>query len=69
MNRTERPSIDGTFGLPYLAVVIPADLVMLFAAAESFSDATAGQTHLKYGMFLAAAAFIVGRVAAISPGW
>ena len=58
------PYLDGTFGLAYLAVVVPADAVMLYAAHESFEDPTAGQTHLKYGMFLAAAAFLVGRAAA-----
>ncbi|MFB6352480.1 MAG: geranylgeranylglycerol-phosphate geranylgeranyltransferase [Halobacteriales archaeon] len=55
------PYLDGTFGVAYLALVVPADLVMLYAAAEAFSDPSAGQTHLKYGMFLAAAAFVVGR--------
>jgi geranylgeranylglycerol-phosphate geranylgeranyltransferase len=58
------PYLAGSFGLAYLAVVVPADAVMLYAAYESFDDPTAGQTHLKYGMFLAAAAFVVGRVAA-----
>ncbi|MFC6836298.1 geranylgeranylglycerol-phosphate geranylgeranyltransferase [Halomarina ordinaria] len=55
------PYVTGTLGLAYLALVVPADLVMLAAAVEGFSDPTAGQTHLKYGMFLAAAAFVVGR--------
>lgn len=58
------PYLDGTFGLAYLGLVLPADLVMLYAAAESFDDPTAGQTHLKYGMFLAAVAFLVGRAVA-----
>jgi geranylgeranylglycerol-phosphate geranylgeranyltransferase len=57
------PYLRETFGVAYLAVVVPADLVMLGAAVESFSDATAAQSHLKYGMFLAAVAFVVGRVA------
>ncbi|MFC5970339.1 geranylgeranylglycerol-phosphate geranylgeranyltransferase [Halomarina salina] len=57
------PYVRETFGLGYLLVVVPADLVMLGAAAESYSDPTAAQEHLKYGMFLAAAAFVVGRVA------
>ncbi|WP_458206290.1 geranylgeranylglycerol-phosphate geranylgeranyltransferase [Haladaptatus sp. NG-SE-30] len=56
------PYLWGTFGLPYLAVVIPADAIMLYAAYESRDDPTAGQNHLKYGMFLAAIAFVVGRV-------
>ena len=57
------PYVRETFGAGYLLVVVPADLVMLAAAAESFSNPTAAQEHLKYGMFLAAAAFVVGRVA------
>jgi geranylgeranylglycerol-phosphate geranylgeranyltransferase len=56
------PYLLGTFGLAYLVVVVPADLIMLYAGYESFDDPTAGQSHLKYGMFLAAVAFIVGRV-------
>ncbi|ELY43855.1 geranylgeranylglycerol-phosphate geranylgeranyltransferase [Natronorubrum sulfidifaciens] len=55
------------FGSAYLLVVIPADAVMLYAALESFDDPTAGQSHLKYGMFLAALAFIIGRLSVIVP--
>jgi len=57
------PYVWGVFGIAYLALVVPADLVMLYAAYESFGDPTVGQTHIKYGMFLAAAAFVVGRLA------
>ncbi|MFD1512102.1 geranylgeranylglycerol-phosphate geranylgeranyltransferase [Halomarina rubra] len=57
------PYLRETFGTAYLLVVVPADLVMLGAAVESFRDPTAAQEHLKYGQFLAAAAFLVGRVA------
>ncbi|MFB6083924.1 MAG: geranylgeranylglycerol-phosphate geranylgeranyltransferase [Halorientalis sp.] len=55
------PYLLGTFGVAYLLVVVPADLVMLYAGYEGFGDPTAGQSHLKYGMFLAAVAFVVGR--------
>lgn len=55
------PYILGTFDVAYLVVVIPADLIMLAATIESMRDPTAAQSHIKYGMFLAAAAFIVGR--------
>ncbi|MFC7166472.1 geranylgeranylglycerol-phosphate geranylgeranyltransferase [Halospeciosus flavus] len=57
------PYLWGTFGLAYLVAVAPADVVMLYAARRSFDDPAAGQSLLKYGMFLAAAAFVVGRVA------
>lgn len=55
------PSLLGTFDVVYLAVVLPADVIMLAASVEGFRDPTAAQSHMKYGMFLAAAAFIVGR--------
>ncbi len=57
------PFLRGDFGVAYLLVVAPADAVMLLAAYESFADPTVGQSRLKYGMFLAALAFIVGRAA------
>ena len=55
------PYLDGTFGLSYLLVVIPADAVMLLAALYSFRDPTVSQRWLKRGMFLATVAFVVGR--------
>ena len=57
------PYLLGYFGVVYLLLVIPADAVMLYASYESFEDPTAGQSHLKYGMFLATVAFVAGRVA------
>jgi geranylgeranylglycerol-phosphate geranylgeranyltransferase len=57
------PYVQETFGWPYLVVVALADLAMAYAAVESFADPTAGQEHLSYAMFLAAAAFVVGRLA------
>jgi len=59
------PYLLGGFDAVYLALVVPADAVMLYACYESFGDPTAGQTHIKYGMFLAAGAFVVGRAVAI----
>lgn len=61
------PYLREEFGVAYLLVVVPADAVMLLAAYESFENPTAGQSHLKYGMFLAALAFIVGRAALAVP--
>ena len=55
------PYLTGLFGLPYLAIVVPADILMLAASWRSFADPATGQQWLKYGMFLAAAAFVVGR--------
>ena len=59
------PYLLGTFGLPYLVVVVPADVLLVVAAVTSFSDPTAGQRRLKYGTFLAAGAFVVGRLTAV----
>jgi len=59
------PYLLGTFGLPYLLVVLPADLIMLAAGYVAFSDPASGQSYLKYGMFLAAAAFVAGRLAVV----
>jgi geranylgeranylglycerol-phosphate geranylgeranyltransferase len=56
------PFLRGTFGAPYLALVVPADLVMLRAAVGAFDDPARAQRRLKWGMFLAAAAFVAGRV-------
>lgn len=55
------PYLTGTFGIAYLGIVLVADGVMLYAAFVAFSSPTAGQRHLKYGMFLAAIAFVIGR--------
>ncbi|MGB9958402.1 geranylgeranylglycerol-phosphate geranylgeranyltransferase [Haloferax prahovense] len=62
------PFIWGGFGLAYLGVVVPADAVMLAAATRAFADPAAAQRRLKYGMFLAAFAFIVGRATAQTGG-
>lgn len=59
------PYLDGTFGVSYLVVVIPADLVMLWAAWQGFRDPTTSQQWLKRGMLLATAAFVIGRAAVI----
>lgn len=59
------PYLDDTFGLSYLLTVIPADMVLLWAALRSLRDPTAGQRWLKRGMFLATAAFVVGRAAVV----
>jgi len=59
------PYLRGTFGLPYLAVVVPADLVMARAAVGAFEAPERAQRRLKWGMFLAAAAFVVGRISAL----
>ncbi|MFB6171480.1 MAG: geranylgeranylglycerol-phosphate geranylgeranyltransferase [Haloarculaceae archaeon] len=59
------PYLLGALSWPYLVLVVPADAVMVYATYRAFDDPAAGQSVLKYGMFLAAAAFVVGRVAAL----
>jgi len=58
------PYLRDLFGVAYLAVVVPADLMMAYAAYAAFDDPARAQGLLKYGMFLAAAAFVVGRAVA-----
>ncbi len=55
------PYLLGTFGAAYLAVVLLADIVMIYACIEGFRRPTVAQERFKYGMFLAALAFVVGR--------
>ncbi|WP_254530042.1 geranylgeranylglycerol-phosphate geranylgeranyltransferase [Natrinema gelatinilyticum] len=62
------PFLTDDFGVAYLVMVAPADAIMLAAAYQSFENPTVGQSRLKYGMFLAALAFIVGRAALALPG-
>jgi len=57
------PYLLDALGVPYLLVVVPADIVMVVAVHTSFDDPGRGHRLLKYGMFLAGAAFVVGRVA------
>lgn len=59
------PYLNGSLGVVYLLVVLPANVLMLVAAYTSFQDPTAGQKRLKYGMFLAAGAFVLGRAAVL----
>jgi geranylgeranylglycerol-phosphate geranylgeranyltransferase len=59
------PYLRETFGVAYLALVVPADAVMLYAGYRGFSDATAGQSLLKYGQFLATVAFVAGRASVL----
>lgn len=60
------PYLNGTFGPVYLAVVVPADVLMLTAALRSFENPGRGQRHLKQWMFLAAGAFVAGRLATVT---
>ncbi|ELY73055.1 prenyltransferase [Natronobacterium gregoryi SP2] len=55
------PYLLGYFGAVYLVLVVPAVLIMFGGTVQSFDDPTVGQSWLKYGMFLATLAFVVGR--------
>ena len=55
------PFLMGIFGPVYVAIVLPADAVMLDAVRRSAADPGVAQRRLKRGMFLAAVAFIAGR--------
>ncbi|QSG03063.1 geranylgeranylglycerol-phosphate geranylgeranyltransferase [Natranaeroarchaeum sulfidigenes] len=59
------PYLQGSFGIAYVLVVAPAVVVMLFAMMRSYDHPRAGQQYLKYGMFLAALAFIIGQMSVV----
>ncbi len=60
------PYIRNTFGIVYVLFVVPADAIMLWGAVRAFEDPSAGQRRIKRGMFVAAGAFVVGRLVTIS---
>lgn len=60
------PYLRGTFGVAYLVAVAPADAIMLYAASRSFDDVSTGASVLKYGMFVATVAFVVGRLSLVA---
>ncbi|MDG5761885.1 geranylgeranylglycerol-phosphate geranylgeranyltransferase [Natronococcus sp. A-GB1] len=63
---TPVPYLLGVLEIVYLVLMIPVNGVILYAGYLSFGDPKAGQSVLKYGSFLTAAAFIVGRATMIS---
>ena len=60
------PYLFGALGGSYLVAVVPALVVLLYATYRSFDDPTAGQSILKYGMLIAALAFVIGRAVPLS---
>lgn len=58
------PYLLDQFGAPYLAAVLPADLLLLAGAAGSWHSPSRGQNLLKIGMYVAMLAFLAARVAA-----
>lgn len=63
------PYLMESLGVVYLFAVVPGDLLMVYGAYRGFDDAAVAQRLVKWGMFLAAAAFILGRVAVLDGGW
>lgn len=59
------PYLLGIFGSVYLLALVPAVAAMAVATYRSFEDPTTGQTWLKAGMFAAAIAFVIGRLAVV----
>jgi geranylgeranylglycerol-phosphate geranylgeranyltransferase len=55
------PYLRDTFGVAYVVLVVPCDVLMLYSVLRGFSDQTTGQSYLKYSMYLAAVAFVVSR--------
>ena len=56
------PYLQGTLGTAYLLATLPADALLLYGAYEGFADPSAGQARIRTGMFLAAGAFVLGRL-------
>lgn len=63
------PYVRGTFGIGYVLLVVPADVVMLWATVRAFTDPAAGQRYIKLGMFLAAGAFVISRLLVLWSGF
>jgi len=59
------PYLTDTFGVVYLAIVIPADFIMLGATIRAFAEPKTSQQWLKRGMLLAAVAFVAGRTVVV----
>lgn len=57
------PYLLDQFGAPYLAAVLPADILLLAGAARSWRSPNGGQKLLKIGMYVAMLAFLAARVA------
>ncbi len=57
------PFIRGHFEEPYLVVLVPAVATMVYGVRAAWHDPGRGQRLIKLGMYLAVAAFVVGRVA------
>lgn len=60
------PYVIGIFGIWYLTLVVPADMIMLIGVWQAPDNPTQGQQLLKRGMFVAAAAFVVGRAVVVA---
>ncbi len=59
------PYLLDIFRVVYLVVLLPAVVLMGWAVRRSFRDPSSGQGWLKAAMFMAAGAFIVGRLAVV----
>ncbi|TKR27818.1 geranylgeranylglycerol-phosphate geranylgeranyltransferase [Natronomonas salsuginis] len=59
------PYLLGTFGSTYLLVLAPTIAGLVAGMYRSFTDPTRGQSLLKASMFLAAIAFVIGRIAVV----
>jgi geranylgeranylglycerol-phosphate geranylgeranyltransferase len=59
------PYLRGIFGVPYLLVLVPAVAGMAAGIYRAVDAPATGQRWLKAAMFVAAVAFVVGRVAVV----
>ncbi|ERG99164.1 MAG: UbiA prenyltransferase [Haloquadratum sp. J07HQX50] len=61
------PMLTGGYGISYLLLVAPADLIMLRGMKRAYQNPASAQRRLKQGMFLAMGAFIVGQAVSLGP--
>ncbi|QZA88408.1 geranylgeranylglycerol-phosphate geranylgeranyltransferase [Salinarchaeum sp. IM2453] len=59
------PYLQGALEIGYLVVLVPAVALLGYAGYRSYDDPTIGQIYMKYAMFAAAVAFIVGRLTVV----
>ncbi len=56
------PFVISAFGVTYLGIIVVADVVLLAAAAYSWTSVARSARYMKFGMALVLAAYIIGRV-------
>ena len=56
------PFLISAFGWAYLSIVVVADIILMYSITLSWKSPTKASTYIKYGMFAALMAYILGRI-------